>query len=317
MKKYLISSVLLLLVSFYSNAQNPEQIQQYIAKMSTYAMLEMQRSAVPASISLAQGILETAAGTSPLYSRSYNNFGIKCKSAWKGPFTYHDDDAKGECFRVYDNDSMSYVDHSNFLRTASRYDFLFKLPSTDYKGWAFGLKKAGYATNPAYSKKLIEYIETYNLAAFDNPTALLNEKAPVTATAAITPENTNTANNKAAEVLPKQAINLPAPVNNESSSSNAGIDPENIQIVHWNVTNVPDATSSYTAAPSKKARNVYRKYPAKKAIASKSKAVAKNPIAKTSTAKQVAVVNKPNSKKAAPSKATAAAASKNNRSTRL
>jgi LysM repeat protein len=123
----------------------------------------MKRSGVPASITLAQGILETDAGKSDLVLSSNNHFGIKCKSIWKGEKVYHDDDSKGECFRKYPKASDSYMDHSDYLRSGTRYASLFKLDAENYKGWAKGLKAAGYATNPRYADILINYIEKYNL----------------------------------------------------------------------------------------------------------------------------------------------------------
>lgn len=138
-------------------------VQDYIDNYKGLAILEMKRTGVPASIKLAQGILETESGNSDLVRRSNNHFGIKCKSNWKGEFVFHDDDALGECFRKYGSAEESYADHSNFLKNSSRYAFLFNLQPTDYKGWAYGLKKAGYATNPKYPAILIRYIEQYNL----------------------------------------------------------------------------------------------------------------------------------------------------------
>jgi LysM repeat protein len=135
----------------------------YIAQYKDMAIEEMRSSGVPAAITLAQGLLETENGNSDLLRRSNNHFGIKCKSNWTGPTTAHDDDALGECFRVYENAAASYRDHSHFLRNNQRYAFLFLLDITDYKGWAHGLKKAGYATNPKYPAILIKHIEQYNL----------------------------------------------------------------------------------------------------------------------------------------------------------
>lgn len=130
-------------------------------------MEEMERSGVPASITLAQGILESGNGLSELATKSNNHFGIKCHSDWEGERVYHDDDAKGECFRKYKNVRHSFEDHSDFLVRGSRYDFLFELDQTDYKGWAKGLKKAGYATAPDYADRLIQIIEQERLFAFD------------------------------------------------------------------------------------------------------------------------------------------------------
>ncbi len=138
-------------------------IEEYIDLYKEIAMKEMIRTGVPASITLAQGIVETENGNSKLVKKSNNHFGIKCKETWTGPSVSHDDDAPGECFRVYNNAEESYIDHSNFLRTRKHYNFLFSLDPADYKAWAYGLKKAGYATNPAYPALLIKYIERYNL----------------------------------------------------------------------------------------------------------------------------------------------------------
>jgi LysM repeat protein len=126
----------------------------------------MKRMGVPAAITLAQGLLETENGNSPLLQKSNNHFGIKCKSSWTGGSVTHDDDAIGECFRMYKDADESYRDHSNFLRGNDRYAFLFKLDPTDYKGWAYGLQKAGYATNPRYPEILIRNIEANNLEQY-------------------------------------------------------------------------------------------------------------------------------------------------------
>jgi len=130
------------------------------------AIREMKRMGVPAAITLAQGLLETESGNSDLVKKSNNHFGIKCKSSWTGEGVSHDDDAAGECFRSYKNAEESYRDHSNYLRGTDRYAPLFKLDPTDYKGWARGLKRAGYATNPKYPDILIKNIEQYNLQQY-------------------------------------------------------------------------------------------------------------------------------------------------------
>lgn len=147
-------------------AQNNPAVIEYINTYKQLAIEEMLRTGVPASITLAQGIHETEAGRSDLVLRSNNHFGIKCKTGWNGDKVYHDDDAKGECFRSYASANESYIDHSNFLKGSSRYAFLFELDPVDYKGWAYGLKKAGYATNIKYSQILIKYIEDYNLQQY-------------------------------------------------------------------------------------------------------------------------------------------------------
>ena len=138
----------------------------YINQFKNIAMQEQIRTGVPAAIKLGQAILESQTGKSKLATVSNNHFGIKCKTEWKGPKTYHNDDAQGECFRVYDNAEASFIDHSNFLKTRTHYAFLFKLEVTDFTSWAFGLKQAGYATNPNYPAILIKIINDYNLAQF-------------------------------------------------------------------------------------------------------------------------------------------------------
>ena len=140
---------------------------QYIKRYAPIAVSEMHKYNVPASITLAQGILESGNGRSQLASKSNNHFGIKCHTGWKGAKVYHDDDEKGECFRKYKYVESSYEDHSQFLSGRRRYASLFTLKKTDYKGWSKGLKKAGYATDKNYPKKLIKIIETYELYEFD------------------------------------------------------------------------------------------------------------------------------------------------------
>lgn len=139
----------------------------YIVQYYEIAVSEMYRSGVPASITLAQGLLESSAGQSVLARMGNNHFGIKCAGTWTGQTIYHDDDAKGECFRKYSSAKDSFRDHSDFLRYSKRYQSLFDLKITDYKGWANGLKAAGYATDPGYAKKLISIIEQYDLNDFD------------------------------------------------------------------------------------------------------------------------------------------------------
>ena len=139
---------------------------QYVAQYKDIAISEMKRMGVPAAISLAQGLLETENGNSDLVKKSNNHFGIKCKSTWNAETVSHDDDAPGECFRAYKNAEDSYRDHSNFLRGSDRYAFLFKLDPRDYKAWAYGLRKAGYATNPKYPEILIKNIEDNNLEQY-------------------------------------------------------------------------------------------------------------------------------------------------------
>ena len=143
---------------------------EYINTYREIAIAEMKRSGIPASVTLAQGILETECGNSDLVKRSNNHFGIKCKSTWTGESVKHTDDAPNECFRKYNNPADSYKDHSDYLKTSPRYATLFELDPSDYKGWAYGLKKAGYATNPKYPQIVISNIEKYNLQQYDNLT---------------------------------------------------------------------------------------------------------------------------------------------------
>lgn len=144
-----------------------KQYEDYIKKYRELAVEEMKKYRIPASITLAQGLLESGAGQSKLARKSNNHFGIKCGSGWTGKTVSYDDDARGECFRAYKHPKQSYEDHSKFLVGRSRYASLFKLKITDYKGWARGLKKAGYATNPRYAEQLIGIIELYDLHKYD------------------------------------------------------------------------------------------------------------------------------------------------------
>lgn len=167
-KTVAIISVIFLLPSFYSFAQSTwnARYQQYIDQYKDCAIEQMVRWKIPASITLAQGILESGAGQSRLAVKGNNHFGIKCHG-WQGASIYHDDDARGECFRAYPSAFDSYEDHSRFLAQRERYSKLFKLKPTDYKGWAHGLKEAGYATNPKYPQQLIDIIQLYKLYEYD------------------------------------------------------------------------------------------------------------------------------------------------------
>ncbi|WKK65261.1 glucosaminidase domain-containing protein [Lutimonas zeaxanthinifaciens] len=147
----------------------------YIGTYKNIAIDKMERYKIPASITLAQGILESGNGLSTLAKKSNNHFGIKCHSGWKGKRVYHDDDKKNECFRKYPTAEGSFNDHSKFLTSRGRYEFLFDLKPDDYKAWAKGLKKAGYATDRKYPKKLISFIENFELYKYDE--LVLDEKA--------------------------------------------------------------------------------------------------------------------------------------------
>lgn len=141
--------------------------EQYIEQYADVAIKEMRDHKIPASITLAQGILESNSGNSSLTRVSNNHFGIKCHKSWQGSKTYYDDDKKGECFRVYPDPSQSFDDHSAFLANRTRYASLFKLDPRDYKAWAKGLRAAGYATDKKYPQKLISIIERYKLYKYD------------------------------------------------------------------------------------------------------------------------------------------------------
>ncbi len=166
-----------LIFSASLQAQNNRSIstQVYIDSFKDIAMQEMRANGVPASITLGQGILESASGNSRLSKECNNHFGIKCRKNWTGAFCLADDDAQDECFRGYESAYESYRDHSLFLKNSSRYDFLFELNPLDYASWAHGLRQAGYATNPAYGNILMRIIEKYQLAHFDSLVVIGND----------------------------------------------------------------------------------------------------------------------------------------------
>jgi len=149
----------------------------YVLQYAELAQKEMKKYGIPASITLAQGLLESQAGIGELAAKSNNHFGIKCHKGWRGPSVSHDDDAKGECFRKYKKVEQSYRDHSEFLRYRERYSKLFKMKKTDYVSWAHGLKKAGYATDPQYAYKLISLIERYEMWKYDGSKAPIKTKS--------------------------------------------------------------------------------------------------------------------------------------------
>ena len=167
MKKLKLFLILIISCLTLQAQTRNKQYENYIKKYRELAVEEMKKYHIPASITLAQGLLESGAGQSTLARKSNNHFGIKCGSDWRGKTVSHDDDARGECFRAYKHPKDSYEDHSKFLAGRSRYASLFKLKITDYKGWARGLKKAGYATNPRYADQLIGIIELYELHKYD------------------------------------------------------------------------------------------------------------------------------------------------------
>ncbi len=167
MKRYFVLSIITFLcVSLNAQLKWNSRYQAYIDQYKDLAIAEMLKYNIPASITLAQGLLESGAGMSELARNGNNHFGIKCHD-WTGARTYHDDDATNECFRAYRDVYESYEDHSRFLARQPRYRSLFRLKRTDYKGWAKGLKKCGYATSPTYAKQLIGIIELYKLHKYD------------------------------------------------------------------------------------------------------------------------------------------------------
>lgn len=166
MKTRLLVFCLLVLGTMSSFSQNT-RYREYIRKYRELAIYQMQRNRIPASITMAQGLLESGAGTSTLARTGHNHFGIKAHRDWTGPVMLRDDDAPNERFRVYARDEDSYEDHSQFLLRSRRYASLFRLSITDYKGWAYGLKAAGYATSPTYAARLIRIIEDYDLTQLD------------------------------------------------------------------------------------------------------------------------------------------------------
>ena len=168
MKKLKLFLILIICCLTLQAQTRNKQYEAYIKKYRELAVEEMKKYHIPASITLAQGLLESGAGQSALAQKSNNHFGIKCGSDWYGKTVSHDDDARGECFRAYKHPKDSYEDHSKFLAGRPRYASLFNLNITDYKGWARGLKKAGYATNPRYADQLIGIIELYELYKYDD-----------------------------------------------------------------------------------------------------------------------------------------------------
>lgn len=167
MKRYFVLSIITFLcVSLNAQLKWNSRYQAYIDQYKDLAIAEMLKYNIPASITLAQGLLESGAGMSELARNGNNHFGIKCHD-WTGARTYHDDDVNNECFRAYRDVYESYEDHSRFLARQPRYRSLFRLKRTDYKGWAKGLKKCGYATSPTYAKQLIGIIELYKLHKYD------------------------------------------------------------------------------------------------------------------------------------------------------
>ncbi len=169
------TAIIIFLFGFANNPELEIKASKYISEHQELAVIEMYRSGIPASITLAQALHESNYGSSRLAMKANNHFGIKCKSYWEGQTFYHEDDdfdKRGRliesCFRAYESVYDSYIDHSNFLRHTKHYQHLFNIQKDDYKSWAIGLQKSGYATDPSYAKKLIKIVEKYKLDQFDN-----------------------------------------------------------------------------------------------------------------------------------------------------
>lgn len=215
MKKGSLSILFVLLLCASAFAQTSPAVRAYIDRFRDIAIAEELRTGVPAAITLAQGIHESSAGQSDLVTRSNNHFGIKCKTEWTGARVYHDDDARGECFRSYDAPEQSYRDHSDFLKNRAPYQALFQLDPTDYEAWAFGLKKAGYATNPKYPQILIKLIRDYNLQDYTLMALGRKPKPDAAEVAVLTTSGSNDAQyasgvSTAATVAPAPAPRYPA-----------------------------------------------------------------------------------------------------------
>ncbi len=167
--KFTLTTCYVFLITAFAQAQDADATKAYIEKYKDIAIAEMNRVGIPASITLAQGLHESGIGNSYLAKNTNNHFGIKCHEKWTGKIFKYTDDAPNECFRVYEKVEESYIDHSEFLKNRPRYASLFLLDKFDYKAWAYGLKKAGYATNPKYPEIIIKTIEENQLYRFDKP----------------------------------------------------------------------------------------------------------------------------------------------------
>jgi LysM repeat protein len=181
---------------------------EYVNRYKDLAVSEMRRTGIPASITIAQGIIESDQGRSSLATEANNHFGIKCHDDWNGPIVKHNDDRRNECFRKYSRAEESFKDHSDFLRSEQRYRFLFSLDKTDYKGWAKGLKKAGYATNPNYAEMLIRKIEELNLWQYDKDTNISLKPAKKDTSALR--ESTSDAGQKKSEIQTGSSFTIPS-----------------------------------------------------------------------------------------------------------
>ena len=232
----------------------------YIKNYKDIAVLEMKRTGIPASITLAQGMIESDYGRSTLAREANNHFGIKCHNDWSGPKVYHNDDRRNECFRKYNRAEDSFYDHSEFLKSGSRYGFLFDLSSTDYKGWAHGLKKAGYATNPDYANMLIRTIEENNLHYYDNGYKVaapvesrqpaVNDSAIVKATPRIlVPVNPVNENNRVAARVPRVKENNKLKYIIVKDGDTREKLEEEFQLLHWELAKYNELSNDFTLSP--------------------------------------------------------------------
>jgi LysM repeat protein len=232
----------------------------YINNYKNIAVLEMKRTGIPASITLAQGMIESDYGRSTLAREANNHFGIKCHNDWSGPKVYHNDDKRNECFRKYNRAEDSFYDHSEFLKSGSRYGFLFNLSSTDYKGWAHGLKKAGYATNPDYANMLIRTIEENNLHYFDNgykAAAPVQSKLPVMNDSAIVketprvlvPVNPVNENTRVAARVPRVMENNKLRYIIVKDGDTPQKLEDEFQLLHWELARYNELSNDFTLSP--------------------------------------------------------------------
>jgi LysM repeat protein len=232
----------------------------YIDNYKDLAVAEMRRTGVPASITLAQGMLESGLGKSSLATEANNHFGIKCHNDWKGPTVKHNDDKRNECFRKYNNPAESYRDHSDFLKNTPRYRFLFDLQTTDYIGWAKGLKKAGYATNPDYANLLIAKIEQYGLNDFDKPPKSNSAPNGIKAAPAVSKKAVDTTNTAAANLMnTEKALTSPAPgrvrENNriqyivvKEGDTKASLE-KDLDLLNWEIQRYNELEKGFTLTP--------------------------------------------------------------------
>jgi LysM repeat protein len=188
-----------------STSQSEPSADNYINMYKDLAISEMKRTGIPASITIAQGMIESDFGRSKLAREANNHFGIKCHDDWTGQTMHQNDDRRNECFRKYRKPEESFYDHSDFLRSGSRYTFLFDIEPSDYKGWARGLKKAGYATNPDYANMLIRKIEEYNLMDLDHGKISANLSGQTTGSVKLVNSKQDTIGNK--NLMPVSSTN--------------------------------------------------------------------------------------------------------------